>query len=96
MVLNASRERYGDSSIASEFLGITLERLSWVSHKFNAKISQVDYESVSPFPPHSIMLAILAYDRLWRERGDERYLEAGDSLRDMLSFFSRRWLGASK
>jgi hypothetical protein len=95
MVLHASRESFGISPLTSSFFHQSLDAISWISEKFNKKIEQVNVEAVSPFPPHSITLAALELDRMWRETGDLKYLDRANSLITMLRFFSRRWLGAS-
>jgi hypothetical protein len=67
-----------------------------VSGKFMARRDQVDSGALSPFPPHSIVLAASMHLRLWRETGAARHLEQVDELLDMIRLFGTRWLGASE
>lgn len=96
MVLHASRESFGKPNATSNFFHLTLDGISWIADKFNKKVGQVDFEAVSPFPPHSVMLAASANDKLWRATGDPKHLDAANSLVTMLRLFSKRWLGARK
>jgi hypothetical protein len=98
MVLIESREKCCEipGSYSTEFLQSSLEGVAWIAKRFNQKISQVDIDAVSPFPPHSVYLAALQQDQIWRKTGDLKCLEAADSLSCMLGHFGRRWLNASE
>lgn len=98
MVLHGSREKFCTipGYYSTEFLQASLEGVAWIAKRFNQKIHQVDIDAVSPFPPHSVYLAALQQDRVWRETGDLRCFEAANSLASMLGHFGRRWLIASE
>lgn len=74
-----------------ESLQSSLERITFISKKFNEKICQVDFEAISPFPPYGIHKAALVQSHLWRETGGLRYHEAATSLTLMVKHFSKRW-----
>ena len=98
MVLHESREKcWGMSeTYYSEYLQTSLDGVVWVAKRFNQRIHQVDIDAISLFPPHSLYLAALQQDRIWRETGDSKYFEAVNSLAVMLEHFGKRWLNASE
>ena len=97
MALQESREKCCNDrgSYSIEFLQTSLDGVTWIANRFNQKISQVDIDAVSPFPPHSLYMAALQQDRIWKETGDLRCFDASNSLALMLGQFGRRWLNAS-
>ena len=93
MTLHNSRPT---SALSTEFIDMTLRGMSFICAKFNSSVEQVNVMSVSPFPPHSLYLAALTQDRLWRETGDWRSRKERDELILMLKFFVRRWGSAGE
>jgi hypothetical protein len=97
MVLQESRENCCNdlTPYSTEFLQASLDGVTRIAKGFNEKIGQVDIDALSPFPPHSVYMAAVQQDRMWRETGDLRCFEAMNSLAAMLRQFGRRWLNAS-
>ena len=98
MTLHCSRpecvQTPSDAPEAPESLQSSLDRMRHISTSFNAKIGQVDFEAISPFPPHSLVKAASIRYQMWRDKGDITSLDAADSLIQMLKHFSRRWMNA--
>jgi hypothetical protein len=98
MTLHCSRlesvKTPSDAPEAPESRQSSLDRMRQISTSFNAKIGQVDFEAISPFPPHSLVKAASIRYQMWRDKGDITSLDAADSLIQMLKHFSRRWMNA--
>ncbi len=101
MTLQESRQNpalpidIGDSG-CPETLASTLIRLNYITARFNEKIEKFDLEAISPFPPRGISKAASIQYRLWKQSGDSKWLEASDSIKVMLSHFSKRWMNAGR
>ena len=92
MTLHKSRP----PSSSREFLTLTLNGLGGVCHRFVARLAQVDVQAISPFPQHSLYLAALTQDALWRETGYLSHKSERDELMKMLEFYAKRWGNASR
>jgi hypothetical protein len=99
MTLHESRQsktsplEVGDSQ-CPESLASALNRINFISARFNDKIDQVDFEAISPFPPRGIAKASSIQYRLWKETGERKWLEASDAMILMNKHFSKRWMNA--
>jgi hypothetical protein len=101
MTLHNSRQdpsspiELGDS-YCPESLASALSRVNFITTRFNGKIEQVDFEAMSPFPPHGLYKAALIQYKLWKQTGDRKWLEVSNSIKLMLTHFSKRWMNAGK
>lgn len=89
----ASTLEVGDSQ-CPESLASALNRINFISAKFNNNIDQVDFEAISPFPPRGLAKASSIQYRLWKETGERKWLHASDAMILMLTYFSKRWMNA--
>lgn len=81
---------------APESLSSALSRINHISRVYNARIAQVNFESMSPFPPYGLAKACMVQYRFWKETGSLACLTASDSLMTMIGHFSKRWMKAAK
>jgi len=79
-----------------ESLASALSRINYIARRFNEKIDQVDFESISPFPPRSLYKGAAIQYRLWKETGDRKWLETSEEMKLMLTHFSKRWMNAGR
>jgi hypothetical protein len=80
---------------ASAVLSWTLDISAQISSRFNNSVESIDLDALSVFVPHSLYKAALTKSRMWKETGEERYLQAYASLQVMLGHFKTRWLNSS-
>lgn len=82
--------------LSQEFLQRSLHGINTICARFIARLEQVNSTAISPFPPHSLYLAVKAEEKRGRETRDPTCEERAEMLRGMLVFFGKRWRSGGK
>jgi hypothetical protein len=90
LLLNRANEV--ENSRIMSALESTSTRITQFSRYLFGDAENVDYEVMSPFVPYSLYQAAIVQFRLYKKSNRADFKEATDSLKEILGYFSKRWL----
>jgi hypothetical protein len=88
-----------DDAMKSQILS-SMEPLSKQIAEFSRRLfgngEGIDYSSLSPYVPYSLYQSAVVQYQLWKQTDHAVHKAALDSLKEILGYFSKRWLIAGK
>jgi hypothetical protein len=80
----------------SQSMEATSKRIVEFSSLLFGDVEKINYDRLSPFVPHSLYQAAVVQLRSFKQTNEIKYKENLDSIKTILGYFNKRWIGTGK